>query len=188
MSNYTGAVPDTVRQPDWRTRSACQDYDPELFFSTGAEGTAKAVCRGCPVREECLNHALDERIEDGVWGGLTDDERRDIRRRAVQWKLTALETQRRLRLAEQPPRQRTMQEVFAESTLATLGDHLAWTGSVKPKFRGRAYTPAQFAFIVGRGRAPEGAVRRTCGTPECVRPEHLSDGAERQAASTPAAA
>ncbi|MFF7096364.1 WhiB family transcriptional regulator [Streptomyces rubradiris] len=188
MTHYIGSIPDTVRQPDWRTRGACQYEDPELFFSTSTEEIAKAVCSGCPVREDCVNHALDQGIEDGVWGGLTADERRNIRRKAVQWKLTALETQRRLRLAEQPPRQRTMQDVFEESTLATLGDHLEWTGSVKPKFRGRAYTPAQFAFIAGRGRTPEGAVRRTCGTPECVRPEHLSDGAERQAASTPAAA
>ncbi|MEU3529393.1 WhiB family transcriptional regulator [Streptomyces sp. NPDC038707] len=188
MSNYTGAVPDTVRQPDWRTHGACQYEDPELFFKTGTEEIAKTVCRGCPVREDCLTHALDERIEDGVWGGLTEDERRNIRRQAVQWKLTAVETQRRLRLAEQPPRPRTMQEVFEESILAVRGDHLEWTGPAKPKFGGRAYSPAQLSFIVSRGRAPEGAVLRRCGTPECVRPEHLTDGAERRAASLPTAA
>lgn len=188
MTHYIGSVPDTARQADWRTRGACQYEDPELFFNKGEEEAATAVCRDCPVREDCLAHALNERIEDGVWGGLTADERRSIRRRAAQWKLTAVEAQQRLRTAEQPSQQRTMREVFEENTITRFGDHLEWIGVIKPKFRGRAYTPAQLAFIVSRNRSPDGAVLRRCGTPECVRPEHLSDGAERRAASTPAAA
>jgi hypothetical protein len=180
MSNYIGSVPAAKREPDWRTRGACQDHDPEIFFSTLAEPTAKVVCRGCPVVEQCLHFALDENISHGVFGGLNDGERAVIKRMAVQWKLTTRETYRRLRGAEQS-QPRTMRGLFEEGTIAAFGDHLTWVGTNKPKFKGRAYTPAQLAFIVGRGRAPEGAVRRTCGSPDCVRPEHLTDGTERRA-------
>ncbi len=62
---------------DWRTRAACLDYDPELWFpvstSQSAAATAKRVCRGCPVRRECLAEGRSQVF--GVWGGLTADER-----------------------------------------------------------------------------------------------------------------
>jgi WhiB family transcriptional regulator, redox-sensing transcriptional regulator len=73
---------------DWRHRAACRDEDPELFFPIGNTGPAllqieeaKAVCMRCDVREACLQWALDSGQDAGVWGGLSEDERRALRRR-----------------------------------------------------------------------------------------------------------
>lgn len=72
----------------WAVRGACRDSDPELFFpvtETGAAAgqlaRAKAVCAGCPVRDQCLQFALDSGQAFGVWGGTTGEERRLLRRR-----------------------------------------------------------------------------------------------------------
>lgn len=73
---------------DWRSRAACIDEDPELFFPVGTTGPAvvqieeaKRVCARCEVREPCLEFALDTRQDAGVWGGLDEDERRSLRRK-----------------------------------------------------------------------------------------------------------
>lgn len=75
------------RAADWRERAACRDQEPELFFPAGATAVtaaaaeaAKAVCLVCPVREACLTYALETKQEAGIWGGLTEDERRRVRR------------------------------------------------------------------------------------------------------------
>jgi WhiB family transcriptional regulator, redox-sensing transcriptional regulator len=69
-------------QLDWTLRSACRAKDPDELFVTGAaQNRAKAVCVGCPVRTECLSDALDNRVEFGVWGGMTERERRALLRR-----------------------------------------------------------------------------------------------------------
>jgi len=67
----------------WRDQAACRGLDTAIFFpSSDVEaGAAKAVCATCPVRDSCLEWALGTRQEDGVWGGLTDTERRRLRRR-----------------------------------------------------------------------------------------------------------
>ena len=67
---------------DWTARSACKTSDPDdLFVSGAAQNRAKVVCLGCPVRTECLSDALDNRVEFGVWGGMTERERRALLRR-----------------------------------------------------------------------------------------------------------
>ena len=73
---------------DWRHEAACLDSDPELFFPIGNTGPAllqieeaKAVCRRCPVTEQCLNWAVETGQDAGVWGGLSEDERRALKRR-----------------------------------------------------------------------------------------------------------
>ncbi|WP_329453815.1 WhiB family transcriptional regulator [Streptomyces sp. NBC_01497] len=67
---------------DWRIRSACRVSDPDdLFVQGAAQSRAKAVCHGCTVRTECLAYALDERIEFGIWGGMTERERRAVLKR-----------------------------------------------------------------------------------------------------------
>ena len=70
---------------DWRHRSACLDEDPELFFPIGNTGPAilqieeaKAVCRRCEVREQCLAWALEAGQDHGVWGGMSEQERAGI--------------------------------------------------------------------------------------------------------------
>lgn len=73
-------------ETDWREEAACRTVDTALFFpaSDADAGAAKAVCATCPVREPCLLFALANREEQGVWGGLTDTERRRMRRRRAQ--------------------------------------------------------------------------------------------------------
>lgn len=67
---------------DWTAHAACKGTDPdELFVQGPAQNRAKLICRGCPVRTECLADALDNGIEFGVWGGMTDRERRALLRR-----------------------------------------------------------------------------------------------------------
>jgi len=64
---------------DWAMRGSCSQGDPDDLFVQGAEqNRAKAVCMGCPVRTECLADALDNRTEFGVWGGMTERERRAL--------------------------------------------------------------------------------------------------------------
>jgi WhiB family transcriptional regulator, redox-sensing transcriptional regulator len=72
---------------NWRTRAACRDSDPELFFPIGSTGmaldqirAAKAVCDQCTTRKPCLDFAIATNQEAGVWGGLSEDERRRLRK------------------------------------------------------------------------------------------------------------
>ena len=71
----------------WRDRAACLSEDPELFFPIGTTGPAliqteeaKAVCRRCEVIEGCLTWAMESGQDAGVWGGLSVDERRALKR------------------------------------------------------------------------------------------------------------
>jgi WhiB family redox-sensing transcriptional regulator len=71
---------------NWRDRAACRTEEPELFFPAGTSqpalnqlAEAKSVCRGCPVASECLAWALGTGQNSGVWGGMTEDERRRLR-------------------------------------------------------------------------------------------------------------
>ena len=75
---------------DWRRGAACAEEDPDLFFPIGNTGPAllqieeaKGVCVRCPVMEQCLQWALETNQHDGVWGGLSEDERRLLKCRAV---------------------------------------------------------------------------------------------------------
>lgn len=68
----------------WRAEAACREDDVETFFATDDDSidAALARCAACPVREVCLEHALDAREPYGIWGGTTEAERkRMIRRR-----------------------------------------------------------------------------------------------------------
>jgi len=67
---------------NWRSQGNCANRDPDELFVVGAQqNIAKRVCIGCVVRMECLSDALDNRIEFGVWGGMTERERRALVRR-----------------------------------------------------------------------------------------------------------
>ena len=73
---------------DWRNRAACLDEDPELFFPVGSTGAAlrqiaeaKPVCQRCEVVKTCLKWAMDTGQDAGVWGGLSEEERRALKRR-----------------------------------------------------------------------------------------------------------
>ena len=81
------------RDLSWRDRAACKNSHPELFFPIGSSGdaleeidSAKAICRSCPVRRDCLSFAIETNQESGVWGGMSEDERRKLRRDWVAYK------------------------------------------------------------------------------------------------------
>ena len=81
----------------WSAQAKCQEVDPDELFVQGAEqNRAKVICTACPVRTECLADALDNQVEFGVWGGMTERERRAIlkRRPAVRSWRRLLETAR----------------------------------------------------------------------------------------------
>jgi hypothetical protein len=65
---------------NWRASAACADYPDEVFFPHPNDDgrAAKRICAECPVARECLTEALTKREEHGVWGGLTEHERRQI--------------------------------------------------------------------------------------------------------------
>jgi WhiB family redox-sensing transcriptional regulator len=72
-----------VADRQWRSRAACRSADPDLFFPVSASGAsleqvteAKAICARCCVRRECLAFALATRQAHGVWGGMSEQERR----------------------------------------------------------------------------------------------------------------
>lgn len=74
---------------DWRDLAACADDIPDMFFPAGETGPAaeqiayaKSVCAGCDVADECLDYSIETNQIAGIWGGLTEDERRPVRR---QW-------------------------------------------------------------------------------------------------------
>ncbi len=71
--------------PEWQEQALCAQTDPEAFFPEkgGSTREAKRICVGCEVRVECLEYALanDERF--GIWGGLSERERRRLKRSAV---------------------------------------------------------------------------------------------------------
>jgi WhiB family redox-sensing transcriptional regulator len=67
---------------DWAAQAACRTTDPDTLFVQGAaQNRVKAICLGCEVRTECLADALDNNVEFGVWGGMTERERRALLRR-----------------------------------------------------------------------------------------------------------
>jgi WhiB family redox-sensing transcriptional regulator len=79
-----------VKNPRWRFDAACRGADPAVFFApnyfekrrekAAREAIAKLVCRRCPVRQECLEYALETREPHGIWGGLNELERRQLLR------------------------------------------------------------------------------------------------------------
>ena len=89
--NHLSVVPDpidmplTPDDPQWQEKALCAQTDPEAFFPEkgGSTREAKRICLGCEVRDACLEYALanDERF--GIWGGLSERERRRLKRGIV---------------------------------------------------------------------------------------------------------
>lgn len=72
----------------WLTEARCRTEDPELFFPVGNTGPAvdqieqaKTICRECKVVNHCLEYAIKENQDNGVWGGLSEDERKSLKRK-----------------------------------------------------------------------------------------------------------
>jgi WhiB family transcriptional regulator, redox-sensing transcriptional regulator len=68
---------------EWMARGNCAEEPPAMFFPSDGVGVeiARRICATCPVKEPCLEHALVNRIDHGVWGGASERERRRILKR-----------------------------------------------------------------------------------------------------------
>ena len=80
-----GELADESTELSWQERSLCAQTDPEAFIPEkgGSTREAKKVCVGCEVRQECLEYALEHDERFGIWGGLSERERRKLKKRAV---------------------------------------------------------------------------------------------------------
>ena len=94
---FQSAIQEPWSKTTWRNRATCLGEDPELFFPIGHGGPAfvqieeaKAICRRCEVVETCLRWALESGADTGVWGGLSDDERRSLKRRRARARVLSL--------------------------------------------------------------------------------------------------
>lgn len=181
-----------ARATDWRDTSSCRKEDPELFFPKGDDGPwllaiaqAKNVCRSCPVADACLAFAFDQNIGHGIYGGLTDNERRSLRRSITRGntKPEAAAAKAEAARRPEPTTPRSLAEYFTLNTRAQDG-HLVWTGTTDACYGGRKYTPKQLAFTVDRGHYPTGPVRSGCALTGCVLPAHLTDQEERGTCGT----
>lgn len=172
-------APDTLPPAeDWRAHAVCRTAnDPELWFPVGENTTAwqnaaaaKATCYGCPVIDQCLRWALDNREDVGIWGGLDEAERRRLHGR-------------RASTGVPPKPRRTPESILAERTTALAGGHLIWTGptSSPTSFHGWDFTPPQLAWFAAYGVRPDSVLTRTCDVPGCVAAAHRLDAAGRAA-------
>ena len=87
MSNLASTLALAAAYDDWRDHALCSGTDPDLFFPVGTTGHAvvsidhaKRVCAQCTVTSNCLDFALETNQDSGIWGGLSEEERRQIRR------------------------------------------------------------------------------------------------------------
>ncbi len=77
--------PEDVDDQGWQDRALCAQTDPESFFPEkgGSTREAKRVCRSCEVKGECLDYALENDERFGIWGGMSERERRRLKRAAI---------------------------------------------------------------------------------------------------------
>lgn len=81
MSVSAPSFPLAVDAPtDWRAAAACREVDVEVFFAIDevSQREAVAICETCPVRRECLEHAIANREQYGVWGGMREQDRKRL--------------------------------------------------------------------------------------------------------------
>lgn len=168
----------TPRADDWRDQANCRGHEDAMFPSSNTYEIeqAKGLCRYCPSVQSCLQWALETGEEHGVWGGLTEAERRKIRRRTAQ----PISVDDYTGTPSPAAQCRSLEEVWEDGTEAD-GEHLMWTGrKAVHRPRGQAQiTPNRLSFYLDRGHWPQGDVKRTCGVDGCVRPAHLNDRRER---------
>jgi WhiB family transcriptional regulator, redox-sensing transcriptional regulator len=111
-----------VQREDWTMRAKCRGMEDALFPEASDQKRARLVCSGCPVRFECLAEALDNRIEWGVWGGMTERERRLLLRQrgdVKSWRSVLLGNPNPQSAAQQPsaqPKSSGSQSLSAKST------------------------------------------------------------------------
>lgn len=184
MTRIPAAFPDNLEPAvDWRKSAACRTEDPDLFFPLGSTGIwltvieeAKAICRRCSVTDQCLRWALETGEEHGVYGGLSEGERRSLKRHAA--RPISVDDYTGTGPTRTPIAGRTFEQIWDDCTQPD-GEHVRWVGPRTVHHPAGAITPNRLAFFLDRGHWPEGDVKRTCGVRGCVRPAHLADRTER---------
>jgi WhiB family redox-sensing transcriptional regulator len=86
-------ITNKLLQPlDWQVSARCTEVDPEIFFPErgGSSKAARAVCGGCDVRLQCLEYALNNKEQFGIWGGTSERERRRLRKERAMRRLRAV--------------------------------------------------------------------------------------------------
>ena len=183
---------------DWRNWASCREtdrtgkplHDPDLWFPAGTAGPfllqieeAKRVCYRCPVMELCGQWARETGQEYGVFGGLSEDERRAMKRR------------RAGRRAPRPKADRgeplrwtstntadACRELFDQHTEPRDDGHVEWTAArTQVHLEHRDRTHLQVCFHAAYGRWPDGPVKRSCQVWQCVAPQCLTDRPMRDA-------
>jgi WhiB family redox-sensing transcriptional regulator len=170
---------------EWSTAGLCRSHEADLFFPEGETSAgalaeinrAKAVCRACPVMTRCQDWALNNHEDHGVWGGLSEADRRNLHRRRTRNPDAPVTNLAADTPVKAPP---TMQEVFDTRTRRQAGGHILWTRSSPIAVRGHSYTPQQLAFELAYGRPPEGMVRISCDVRGCLAKTHITDWQMRQ--------
>ena len=178
--------------PHWRNDAVCRNSnDPEAWFPQPTAALSildvKESCFGCPVMYACAQYALTTEQEHGVWGGLSEQQRKEIRKRHKTPALTDPDLCADVVAAAQfrdlnPIR--SLRDLWDLHHTPLPGGHMAWQGGNKSvEFNGVKLTPNQLAFWVDRGDRAVGIVRRTpdCDVAECIHPRHLEDTDERKA-------
>ncbi|WP_278191912.1 WhiB family transcriptional regulator [Streptomyces sp. TRM75563] len=174
-SHTAPAVAD--RAADWRDAALCRSpqYDPEMWFPKGTDAVsmanereAKRTCAGCPALAACREWAIETRQDHGVWGGLSERERHNLRRRAQS------------RAVARVPMQTfgSVKDAYQALTQKD-GRHVIWTGGNEVRIGKDRTTPNQVAWRATRRDAPVGRVFTDCDHDGCVK--HLNDQAMRQA-------
>lgn len=167
----------------WRTYASCREADPDLFFPAGDTGQsayqaeeAKAICRTCPVMATCLQRAL-ETNQQGVWGGTTERERANIRRRKARSNAPAAAQPRRITMPTTPGPVSPLRAAFDARTVVTEDGHIEWTGPRSISVHSRCYSPNQLSWLLSYDLPPVGNIMRDCDHLQCV--AHLVDQAGR---------
>lgn len=183
----------------WMADGACRIEDPSTFFPDGSTGgwlpvidEAKRICGTCPVLATCRAWALDTRQPYGIWGGLTEQERRRVYNRLANNRTMPRE-QAVDAVLHPRGKGRPAAEAFAERTEINADGHTRWLlNHTSFSLGNRNRTPRQASFILTHGREPEGRISATCHVKGCVTGTHLADepmrreGAAQQTAEPPA--
>ena len=82
LVEFSSLLPEGEGEGSWQERALCAQTDPEAFFPEkgGSTREAKRICKACAVRDECLEYALEHDERFGIWGGLSDRERRRLKK------------------------------------------------------------------------------------------------------------
>ncbi|MGW4493827.1 WhiB family transcriptional regulator [Streptomyces sp. NPDC004376] len=195
MTRLTYRIHGTTRPTDWRDQAICRGQsgkgaDPwwPQPSDTSAVQAATNLCRTrCPVMYECAQHALTQPEDEGIWGGLDENQRRRIRKKYTSGRLNNPDTvilavDSAIRQEHTQPADE-LRNLWDAYTKPLPGGHIGWSGPDSSTFswHGHTYTPKRLAFLVDRGHPPVGIVRRLpdCPVIECIHPRHIADNRER---------